>query len=651
MRDFPPETTAFTAGSTQHPDTRSPARFLLWLLREQGSVLWWTILLATLFALPAAIAPWALGNVIDSGITARDTGAVLLWIGVLAVVTLAGALTGGIWHIAQVRSWLIASFGTIGLVTNKSTELGHVLHRRTPTGEVLSVAGSDADQFAAFLEVTTRAIANALTYLMVAAIVLTTNVRLGVIVLLVAPLLVAVTGPILRPLQRSQAQERSRTSELTSMATDIVAGLRILRGVGGEATFGRNYAVQSQRARGAGVRAGIWGAVVEAAGVLLSGLFVVALMYLGARAVHAGELSIGGLVAFLGYALFLLQPIRVFFEFVQKFVRSLVSAEKAINIFAHGSPWPGDRNGRMDDAAPLLDEASGARLAPGLLTMVVSADPDEAAALADRFGRYLPAEAEPTSLDAGEDLTGRAARTARRANARRRRAAAEHDHARAHAPWGVRLGDVDLAEAPIEQVRAAILVSDTGSTVFAGTLQQALDPTGRLTREQAEDALAAAAGEDVYDATPGGWQGRLDERGRGLSGGQRQRLVLARALAADAPILVLVEPTSAVDAHTEAVIADRLPAARAGRTTAVMTVSPLLLRHADEVQLLAGGRIVERGTHADLFATSPRYRAVVMRGSDELDGAAGSGPGSPRAGRPSSTVPDVGGGQCGGRDD
>ncbi|WP_238705971.1 ATP-binding cassette domain-containing protein [Serinicoccus marinus] len=87
---------------------------------------------------------------------------------------------------------------------------------------------------------------------------------------------------------------------------------------------------------------------------------------------------------------------------------------------------------------------------------------------------------------------------------------------------------------------------------------RAVDPHRRLRREQAEAALHAAAAEDVYDILPGGWQGVLDERGR-LSGGQRQRLVLTRALAADPPVLVLVEPTSAVDAHTEARIADRLP--------------------------------------------------------------------------------------------
>ncbi len=105
----------------------------------------------------------------------------------------------------------------------------------------------------------------------------------------------------------------------------------------------------------------------------------------------------------------------------------------------------------------------------------------------------------------------------------------------------------------------------------------------------------------------------MTERGRSFSGGQRQRLVLARALAADPEVLVLVEPTSAVDAHTEARIAARLRAHRAGRTTVVTTVSPLLLDAVDEVAFLVDGRVVATGTHADLLADRPAYRSVVVR--------------------------------------
>jgi ABC-type bacteriocin/lantibiotic exporter with double-glycine peptidase domain len=177
---------------------------------------------------------------------------------------------------------------------------------------------------------------------------------------------------------------------------------------------------------------------------------------------------------------------------------------------------------------------------------------------------------------------------------------------------------VDLADSAIQDVRRHILVSDTAGLVFAGTLQTAIDPHGQLSREQAEQALHTAAAEDVFEAMPGGWQGTIDERGRGLSGGQRQRLMLARAIAVDPQILVLVEPTSAVDAHTEALIAQRLTAHRAGRTTIVMSVSPLLLHYADRVALMSGGRVVDQGTHEELLERNPDYRQVVVRGMEEV---------------------------------
>jgi ABC-type bacteriocin/lantibiotic exporter with double-glycine peptidase domain len=217
---------------------------------------------------------------------------------------------------------------------------------------------------------------------------------------------------------------------------------------------------------------------------------------------------------------------------------------------------------------------------------------------------------------------------AKRAHAQRLAAAAEiarSDEEAAAGTWGVRVGDVDLAEARLADVREHILVSDTGSMVFAGTLQDLLDPHDVLTREQAETVLHVAAAQDVFEALPGGWQGRIDERGRGLSGGQRQRMVLARALARDAEILVLVEPTSAVDAHTEAAIGARLAEFRRGRTTILMSVSPLLLHHADRVALLLDGQVAAVGTHDDLLRDVPAYRDVVARNLDEpaLEGGIG----------------------------
>src|SRR5699024_506374 len=313
--DFPPTMTTFASDDPRpRPDTPSPGRFLWWLLRGQGRLITSICLLTVVFLLPAALAPWAFGRAIDEGIIGGDTRAFATWVGLLAVTALLGAAVGGLHHYLSVKAWLIASYGTIDLVTNKTLQLGHVQGRRTPTGEAPSVAGADSTQYAAFAEVTGRAIGNVAAYLIVAVIVLNTNVHLGLIILLVAPVLALLTGPLLRPLQKAQTQERSRNSELTSMATDIVAGLRILRGIGGETTFAANYEKQSGRVREVGVRAGVWSGTIDAAGVLLSGIFVVGMMILGVREVKAGSLSVGALVTFVGYVLFLLEPIRTLFE-------------------------------------------------------------------------------------------------------------------------------------------------------------------------------------------------------------------------------------------------------------------------------------------------------------------------------------------------
>ncbi len=604
--------------SAGQPDTRSPVRFLIWLLRQQADVLLVGAGLAVVWMLPGTIGPYLIGRAIDDGITGHSVGSLIFWAAVLLTVIVIGAGFGILGHTLVVRGWLIALYRTTKLVARKTGQLGHVLPQRTPTGEVLSVSSADSDQYGALTEVLSRAVGSLVAFLIVAGIVLSTSPVLGVLVLIAAPTLVLIAMPLLRPLQRRQSIERNRSSRLTSMATDIVAGLRILRGVGGERTFGENYARQSQQVRRAGVGAGIWQAATDATGVLFSGMFLVTLTWIGALDVLNGELTVGQLVSFFGYALFMVAPIQTFFELAQKAVRALVSAAKTVAVLEQEPPWTQPNSPRvLPVGAPLIDERTGLRAEPGQLTMVVSALPDSSAALADRLGRYLVVDHEPVSMEVDESLKGRAAARARAERERQRQLLMINDRATAAGAWGVRVGDVDLADVPIDQVRAHILVSDTASMVFAGTLQEAVDPHSRLSREEAERAMHTAAAEDVYEAMPGGWQGRLDERGRGLSGGQRQRLVLARALAADPEMLVLVEPTSAVDAHTEAMIAERLGPHRRGRTTVVMTASPLLLHHADRVALLEGDRIVAVGSHDELIAGEARYRRVVTRAMDD----------------------------------
>lgn len=608
--DFPP---AIPADS--RPDVRSPSRFLFWLMRSYGWVVPAMTLAASSWMIPAALTPWLLGRAIDAGVGRGDASVTIVWIALLLLVIAVGVVGGIAFHTLAVRMWLLGIYGIQRRVSRQAVRLGHVLNRRVPTGEVLSVASSDSDQFGATVDSFGHVIAAAVSFCLASALMLTTSPSLGLLVLIATPLLLLASTPVLRPLTRAQSAERTENSSLTSLASDIVTGLRILRGIGGERTFARNYKRQSQKVRRLGVRLGTWQAVVEATSILLSGLLLVALVYLGSRQMMVGTLTVGELVSFFGYAVFLTTPMQTFFDFAQKWVQGLVSAQKTLSFLGTDVPWR--ESGAALAAAPVLrDDASGVVVRPGRMLGVVSADPDASAALADRLGRYLPAGAPETVDD--DELSGLARAAARRGRfaARARRAAADAELAAR--PWGVTADGVDYSRLDGAELRRRVVVSHTGASLFAGTLQTAVDPWGTHTREQAERALIVASAEDIFDGLPGGWQGRIHEKGRGLSGGQRQRLVLARVLLLDPDILVLVEPTSAVDAHTEARIADRLADHRRGRTTVIVTGSPLLLHRCDEVAVLADGREVARGTHDELRG-HPDYRRVIARGMEDTD--------------------------------
>ncbi|MFC5286629.1 ABC transporter transmembrane domain-containing protein [Actinokineospora guangxiensis] len=591
MRDFPTDVSDFPGG----PPTgiRSPSMLLGWLIRRQVGVLAATAGAGMLWQLPTAVGPFVVGRAIDEGIVGGSAQRLLSWLAVLLGVILVGGAGVALWHSLIVRSQLITIYSVTKLVTRKSTQLGHVLNQRVPTGEVVNVSSSDASRYGSLMDVVARAVVAAGVYAVVSVIMLSASVTLGLLALVAAPLLLVFGLPLLRPLHRAQTVEREQESVLTTTATDIVGGLRVLRGIGGEDAFARRYAEQSQRVGRSGVVAGTWQVAVDAIGVLLSGAFLVAMAWVGVHEVRAGRVSIGQLVSFLGYGLLMVTPIRTFFELAQTWVGCVVSARKTLDILAQEPPWADVAEPKeLPARADVHDERTGFTAPAGALTVVVDAHPADAIALADRLGKYLPAD---SGQDPGEPSATNGA-------------------------WGARVGSVDLSETALTEVRRTVLVNDTASAVLSGTLQEVIDPHGALPRTRAEAALHAAAADDVYRSLPGGWQGLVDERGRSLSGGQRQRLVLARALAEDPEVLVLVEPTSSVDAHTEAVMARRLALWRRGRTTVVMASSPLVLHHADHVVFMAGGRVVAAGTHDELVATSGPYRDVVARTAGE-DGA------------------------------
>jgi len=175
---------------------------------------------------------------------------------------------------------------------------------------------------------------------------------------------------------------------------------------------------------------------------------------------------------------------------------------------------------------------------------------------------------------------------------------------------GVSIAGTPIDDLSAESMHEVVVVQDKDPTILSGTLGALVDVprTGSVERDA---AMHAASAQDILEGIE--WDEELPERGRSLSGGQRQRLALVRSLIADPPILILDEPTSAVDAHTEARIASRLRDVRRGKTTIVFTTSPLMLDQMDEVYFAPDGVVLASASHAQLVRTNSDYRYVVTR--------------------------------------
>ncbi|MDQ2758596.1 MAG: ABC transporter ATP-binding protein/permease [Actinomycetota bacterium] len=563
------------------PDLRSPLRYLAWVGRGQWGTLVVAIGFGVVWMVGQALFPAAISRAVDQGIVARDGAALTRWSLVLLGLGLTSALAGVMRHRLAVTNWMRAAFRTTQLIGWHAADTGEALPRERPTGDVVAVVASDAMRVGGVFDVLARFVGAIVSFGVVAVLLLTSSTPLGLLVLLGVPTLLGLLGFVVRPLQRRQAQQREEAGRLIGLGADTVAGLRVLRGIGGEEAYLRRYSAQSQQVRSSGYHVAGMQAALDAAQVLLPGLFVLLVTWLGARFAVEGEITVGELVAFYGYSAFLVIPLRTATEFLDRYSRARIGAAKTVDILrvrpdhVDGPEVAGRRPAEPGPRARLHDERSGLVVDPGLLTVVVSARPEDSAALADRLGRF------------GTDTAG------------------------------VRLDEVALSDLPVATVRRRVVVSETDPRMFTGTLRDELDPAGSHDDEALLAALAVASGDDVLEALAAGLASEVEERGRSFSGGQRQRLALTRALLTEAQTLVLVEPTSAVDAHTEARIAGRLADARRGRTTVVMSSSPLVLDQADRVVLLHEGRVAATGSHRELMHSHPGYRAVVVRGDGD----------------------------------
>jgi putative ABC transport system ATP-binding protein len=573
------------------PDVRSGFRLLVWLWRSQlggqlKALAWGTLHMAAVASFPLVVGMAVQAASERSGERLVSTGALMLALGL--AVTVGDTML----HRAAVTNWITAAARVQQLLARRTAELGAALTRRVAAGEVVAVSTGDIEKIGWFVEAVSRFGAALLTTAGVCSALVVYEPLLGGLVTLGVLVLALVVLPLLPPATRRADAQRAKAGRATELAADTVAGLRVLRGIGGEELFLDRYRRASQEVRRAAVRTARMWSLIDAVQVVLPGLLLISVVWFGTRLALDGRVAVGELVTVYGAVTFLLFPLRLFQEIAMAYSFSRPSAKRTARVLAlrrETRPGPAGAPGSAEvPHGDLYDPVSGLLAPAGRLTAVVCGDPDAAGRLAERLGGHSAESAPDTP--------------------------------------SVLLGGVALDEAPLEAARTAVLVQDKDPVLLSGTLRELLDvpSSGAVRREQ---ALEAAQCGDVLAALAqagGGPDGdpmraRITERGRSLSGGQRQRLALARSLVADPEVLVLDEPTSAVDSHTEARVADALRRLRTGRTTVVFSSSPLLLDRADRVAFVSRGEVTAVGTHRELLAGEPGYRAVVTRETGELD--------------------------------
>ncbi|MGP4019365.1 ABC transporter ATP-binding protein [Saccharopolyspora sp. 5N708] len=524
-----------------------------------------------------ALVPVLIGVIIDEAVTTRSSGSLVWWLAVLAAVFIAISLSfryGA--RFGERASYLAAHLLRLDLTRRVLDHRGGAEAGRL-SGELVNIATNDAKRVGVVNLALPIGAAGLSGLLVAGTALLQISVALGLIVLLGTPLLLGLAHLLGKPLERRSDSEQQRAALASGMAADLVSGLRVLKGIGAVPAAVARYRRTSRSSLAATVRAARAKAWHDGGMLALTGLMIAVIALVGGRLAAQGEISVGGLVAAVGLAQFLLGPLEIFAfvngELAQgrasaKRIDAVLSAPTAVR--GGTAPLPEPVRGRIRlrgvTHGPLrkvdLD------IEPGSLTGVVTTDPRAATALLECLGRSADPPAGSVELDGHE------------------------------------LSTLDLIG-----FRRTVLVAAHDADLFEESLLD--NVTAGARRAALDDALRASAADEVARTLPAGTDTVLAERGRSLSGGQRQRVALARALAAEPQVLVLHDPTTAVDAMTEARIASGLRAIRAGRTTILVTTNPALLGVTERVLFVDGGAVTAQGDHHDLLADE-RYRATVL---------------------------------------
>ncbi|MFJ2004564.1 ABC transporter ATP-binding protein [Streptomyces chartreusis] len=563
------------------PDTRRPrpASDILRtaLRRNRGAMIWGTVLMGLYQAGETAF-PIALGLIVEHTMRERSLGSLGLSIAALAVIITTVSLS---WRfgmrILQKANTTEAHRWRVKVAACGLQPVARDVDLKS--GEILTIATEDADQTADIIEVVPLLISSLVAVVVAAVALGLADIRLGLLVIVGTAAIMSALSVLSRRIGSSTQEQQARVARAGAKVADLITGLRPLHGFGGNHAAFRSYRKVSTEAKLQAVTVAKVNGAYAGTALALNAVLAGAVTLTAGWLAFDGQINIGELVMAVGLAQFIMEPLRLFSEMPKYVMIARASAERmALVLTAPPVTTPGSEHpaagGNLEIDCVRYGTLRDLKftVVAGEFVAIAAYQPRAAADLA----AVLAANVPPDAYEGAVRVAGR-----------------------------------ELGELSVEAVRAHLLVNPYDGEIFAGTLRTNIDPTG--TSRTVPEAVEASMLTDVVALHRDGLDYGVRDRGANLSGGQRQRLSLARALAADSEVLVLHDPTTAVDAVTEQLIARNVAKLRRGRTTVVITSSPALLDVADRVLVLDEGAVTAEDTHRNLLAGDADYCLAVAR--------------------------------------
>lgn len=583
------------------PPSRSSLRSLLRLwpyVRPVRARLGWSAAVAIVASCMALLIPLVLKWMVDGPISDHDTGGI--WVGGLLVLAL-GLLEAGLFG---VRRWLVAR-PLAGVEAAMRADLYRRLqrlpvafHDRWASGQLLSRATMDLQILRMFLAFPlVFLVVNTATVVIGFAILFAQSWLLGLLLLAPAVPLVVLCSYFETSYALAARRAQDQAGDLATLVEESVLGIRIVKAFGRHRSQARAFRDQTQglwrtEMRKARLLSDLWAVIMTLPEIAIGAALVV-----GVLQVSDDRLSAGTLVAFLSTALALRWPVESIGFLLAMTNESATAADRYFEAMDTTETDPA--------GADLPQHADGIRL-EGV-----------------RF-RYPDAPDGTPDLLTGVDLHVRTGETMALVGATGcGKTTLTALLPRLHEATGGRitLDGADIAELAVGRVRELVAVAFEEPTLFSATVREnVLMGAGPDGADEADVRRALDVAQcDFVDRLPEGLDTQVGEQGLSLSGGQRQRLALARAVVGRPRFLVLDDPLSALDVHTEALVEAALREVLRRTTALVVAHRPSTVLLADRVALMSGGRVTAVGTHAELLRDSAEYRRL-MSGTDDADG-------------------------------